>query len=252
MIHPDPEFATPQEALAHFGVLGMKWGVRKEKPPAPTYSSTVDGKALGSPITNMDNKVHTHTQDAAYQVSALLKDRYGYEVTSIQSIEQTRSNKRLIAYVEANGGNKGTIFVQPHDQNPELKKLEEKGWFGPQCGNIRATMTHETAHSMFHAEQTTEGFLNMKVVGGEHVARKTAFDAARKAAKEDGIRSWNFTKEISGYANASVWREEIEAEMFSRYHWSENNPRFIDVWGQTLHKELGLDDTPFRKAVDNG
>lgn len=29
-----PEFATPQEALAHYGVKGMKWGVTKTKPTA--------------------------------------------------------------------------------------------------------------------------------------------------------------------------------------------------------------------------
>ena len=35
-----PEFASPQEALAHYGVKGMKWGVRKPQVDAGGSSYT--------------------------------------------------------------------------------------------------------------------------------------------------------------------------------------------------------------------
>jgi hypothetical protein len=240
-----------EQALVHFGVLGMHWGQRKAKEPAPTYDSTVDGKAIGSPITKMDKTIHTHTQDAAYQVSALLKKRYGYEINELRAIPPTRQNKRYIAFVEANPKvAKGTIHVQQRDMEPELKKMETSGWFGPGTGNIRAVMTHETAHSMFHAEQITTGtLLKPKVVGGNIEARTVALRKAEAVAKANGVKRSRFRQSVSGYANASLFTEELEAEMFSQYHWNPNPPEHLKVWGETLHKEMGLDPTPFRKLV---
>jgi hypothetical protein len=240
-----------EEALAHFGVLGMHWGQRKAKEPVPTYESTVDPKALGSPITKMDKTIHTHTQDAAYQVSGLLKQRYGYEINELRAIPPIRANKHDIAFVESDPRvAKGTIHVQQRDMEPELKDLEKKGWFGPGTGNIRATMTHETAHSMFHAEEVATGsFFNPKIAGGSREARQVAMKRAEAVAKADGVKRRNFDKTVSGYANASIYREEREAEMFSQYHWNPNPPRHITAWGETLHKEMGLDPTPFRKLV---
>ncbi len=42
-----PEFASPQEALAHYGVKGMRWGVRKSELPAPPTPSS-SGVKVGS------------------------------------------------------------------------------------------------------------------------------------------------------------------------------------------------------------
>lgn len=249
--------------LMHYGVKGMKWGVRNERSllgskPVQTYETTVNAKAIGSPIKKMDKTIHTSTQDGAHQVAALLKSRYGYEITEIRAIEQTRANKNYIAYVESssnkNASPQGTVFVQPRDLNPDLKKIENTGWFAKDTGNVRALMTHETAHSMFHADQKVvrTGFLKSEVQGGNHVARGKAMKAAEEAAKADGIKTKHMTKKVSGYAHASLWKEEMEAEMFSSYHWRTDPPRFVKVWGETLHKELGVDDTPFRKVVNDG
>lgn len=254
--HIPPKPKLDNKFLEHFGVLGMRWGRRKSDDSSSkgkqTYEPTVDPIALGSPIKNMDKTIHTSTQNAAHEVAAMLKSRYGYEVTTVSAIADKRKFKNYIAYVEAgaasgNSKSKGTIHVQPRDLNPEMKKLEESGWFGKGAGNVRSVMTHETAHSMFHAEEV---YTRGKVTGGNFEARQKAFDAARKTAEDDGIKPRNMAKNISGYANAALWREESEAEMFSQYHWSPNPPRFIKTWGETLHREMGIDATPFREVVD--
>lgn len=245
-----------EKFLEHFGVLGMRWGRRKGSDSSskgkPTYEPTVDPIALGSPIKNMDKTIHTSTQNAAHEVAAMLKSRYGYEVTSVVAIEDKRKFKNYLAYVEGNaaGGNaksKGTIHVQPRDLNPQLKKAEDSGWFGAGAGNVRSVMTHETAHSMFHAEEV---YRRGKVTGGSYDARQKALEAAKKTANTDGVKTRDLAKNISGYARASMWVEESEAEMFSQYHWSPNPPKFIKVWGETLHKEMGIDPTPFREVID--
>lgn len=260
VINQNQQFASPQEALEHFGVPGMRWGHRKtDSAPAQTYSPTVDVAALKSPITHMDPIIHTETQDAAHQVAGMLSQRYGYDVTSVRAVPQTKQFKNYIAYVESNpdaknGAGKGTIFVQPRAMNAEMKKEEGSGWFGRDQGNMRAVMTHETAHSMFHAEEkfVKTGFLKGKWEGGEKAAREKAWIEAEAAAIADGIKKNQVRSKISGYANYSMWHEETEAELFSQYHWMKDPPRFVQVWGETLHNEMGIDPTPFREVVDNG
>lgn len=259
--HIPPKPQLDDKFLQHFGVLGMKWGRRKDKEGSgkakPTYEPTVDPIKLGSPIKNMDKTLHTSTQDAAHEIAGMLKQRYGYEVTTVSAIADKKKFKNYIAYVEAgaasgNSKSKGTIHVQPRDLNPELKQLENSGWFGKGAGNVRSVMTHETAHSMFHAEERVTGSVfNVKVTGGNFEARQKAFNDAVKTAEADGIKRKDVAGNISGYAKAAMWREEAEAEMFSQYHWSPNPPRFIKTWGETLHREMGIDATPFREVVDN-
>jgi hypothetical protein len=140
----------------------------------------------------------------------------------------------------------------PDDIRKELQNAEKGKWFATGTGNLKGLITHESAHAMFHADQKVKaGFFKAKVVGSTVGARDRALKAAVQQAKHDGI-SPLYPGHVSGYAAASGAKEELEAEMFSQYHWSPNPPNFIKTWGETLHHELGIDPTPFRKTGKHG
>ena len=111
-------------------------------------------------------------------------------------------------------------------------------------------VTHEAGHALFHADRVEKGGLltARRVVSAHQDARDKALMAASERAVRDGISPNDVVGSISGYAKSAGTREEIEAELFSQYHWSPRPPAFVQVWGQTLHQEMGVDATPFREA----
>lgn len=237
------------EELAHYGVKGMKWGIRKDRDDSGINPLQTQGSMT------VDPRVPQSTKDAAKAVSSLVEQRYGFHVSAVKTMSIDPSHPDyhpdMIGYVANNPGKRdGVIHVSQKDVRKPLKDAENTGWFGEGCGNPKAFLTHESAHAIFHSEQTVKnGLLGAKVVGGNMKARDKAIKAAVKQAKRDGIPLHMLGHQISGYAGTAGNREELEAEMFSQYHWSPNPPPFIRVWGQTLHQELGVNDTPFREAV---
>lgn len=228
--------------LEHFGVKGMKWGVRNE-------SGTVHRLQGKGPV--IDPRLHQTTKTAAKEVSALISDRYGFQIHTVNPItDRAELEFGTVGYVQGTPGQKGgAIFITKADVTKRLKDAENEDWFADGTGNVRGLLTHESAHAIFHAEQQTKvGFFRAKVVGGNIEARDTALKAALGEAKRSGISPEAFTTKISGYSAAANSREEAEAEMFAQYHWSPNPPSFVKTWGETLHQEMGLDPTPFRKV----
>lgn len=234
---------SPDE-LIHYGVKGMKWGVRHD--PDSGALRTQSGIVV-------EPGIHSGTKDAAVQVSGLMRDRYGLNLRNVKTIGPGHPEyPDTMAFVEPNfnnannGRNEGNIFIQAQDLTGKLRVNEKNGWLAPGCGNTKALLTHESSHSLFHANQSVKvGLLgNVKVKGGNIEARDKAFRAAAKAAHRDGVSIWS----TSGYASTAGVREELEGELFSRYHWGTDPPRFVEVWGQTLHKELGVDPTPFKEV----
>ena len=77
-------FASPQEALAHYGVKGMKWGVRKDDRPARS-----DRRAAG-----YDKKV-ARTQKEIDRIQALPKSKWSYVQKNrdsyVRDLEQYKS-----------------------------------------------------------------------------------------------------------------------------------------------------------------
>lgn len=238
-----------EEFIEHYGKKGMKWGVRNEQ-----QSTGFRGQGSGPSI---DPALHASTQLAAKEVASLIGERYGFQITQVRNLKTDNPAEYhygTVAYVQHTPGKKeGVIFTKPEDFRKELKDAEKVGWMVPGTANPRGMLTHESAHAMFHADQQTKrGIVSNKVVGDHQQARDKALAAADKQSRLDGIHPDAVFSKVSGYAAASGTREEVEAEMFSQYHWGNNPPKFIQAWGETLHREMGIDPTPFREVVKNG
>lgn len=230
--------SAPNE-LVHYGVKGMKWGVHKSDESSKYRAQTA--------TLNFEPGFHSSTKEAATEVSSLMRDRYGLDLKNIKVLGPGNSEyPGTAAYVEKNDGtNEGTVYIQAHDLRKQLKQTEEIGWMAPGTGNTKGLLTHESAHSLFHADQKVKpGFLAPKITGGHIEARDKALKAALKVAKKDGVSIWS----LSGYASNAGVRGELEGELFSQYHWATNPPRFVTEWGKTLHKELGVEPTPFKEV----
>jgi hypothetical protein len=231
------------DELIHYGVKGMRWGIRKEEGGIHRFESSQ---------LHIDPDIHPATKNAAVEVTNLVRDRYGYDINSVKTIGPDHPEyPGTLAYVEnlsmTAGAVAGTIHVQKNDLTAALKTTETDGWMAPGTGNVKALLTHECAHSVFHSDQKLLiGFGGrQKRVGSKVKALDKAFAAAVKVGKKDRIGR---LIDISGYARASGSLPELEAEMFSSYHWGTNPPRYVVAWGETLHKELGVDPTPFKEV----
>lgn len=245
----DKPHVAASSDLAHFGVKGMKWGVRHDR-----ERSGIHRLQTQSPMT-VDAKLPQTTKVAAKEVATLMDKKYGFHISALKTMALDPSHPGyhpdMIGYVQNSPGKReGVIYVTNKDVRKPLKDAEDTGWFGEGCGNPKAFLTHESAHAIFHSSQEVKtGFLgSQKVVGGNMEARNKAIKVAVKEAKKAGIPLYALGHHVSGYAGAAGVREELEAEMFSQYHWSPNPPQFVKAWGQTLHRELGIDPTPFREG----
>lgn len=230
--------------LVHYGVKGMHWGVRKDE----------SGGGLSSPAI-IEPGLHKSTSEAARKVTGLVAERYGYEVKHVKVLDSSNPDydPHVAAHVIVDvrtKDNEQTIFVQPQNLSSQMKRMHRAGWMAPGTANQTGLLTHETGHSMLHASQSvvTDSKGKRKLVGDKVKALDKALAAAQKAAEEDGHNILG----ISGYAHAAAVRHELEAELFSQYHWANNPPRLVKVWGETFHRELGIDPTPFKEVTKRG
>lgn len=232
--------------LTHYGVKGMKWGVRNDDRPAGVNRFRAPPTSGGP---KMDPKVHPDSQAAARKVAALMKDRYGFNITEVRSFGpgHPEYENGTLAYVSNTGRSKpeGVVEVTVNDIGPALKASEKAGWLAKGMGTHVGVLTHEAGHAVFHSREKYDK--QGQIVGGEHLARRKANEAMIAEARRSGIKDHKLIGKISGYAATTGIREEIEAELFSQYHWSPNPPSFVKAWGETLHHEMGIDGTPFRE-----
>jgi hypothetical protein len=237
--------AEVDEFLAHYGVKGMRWGVRKAE----------DGTGM-SPVKGID-KFPEATANALSSVATKMSSAYGFQISEVAPITGARYNN-YIAYVEAfpKGGG-GIIHAKPDiDLGEKLLQREKSGWFPPSGGHsIEAVMTHESAHAMYHVINP-----GRKSREPMDVMRKKAWDKAIKQAVADGTikppatglrrfvttqPQFQLSAKVSKYAASRLFLEETEAEMFSAYHWSPSPPKFVDAWMNEVHNQTGIRVKPF-------
>jgi len=232
--------------LVHYGVVGMKWGIRKSDETGGVHRFQTVGPKI-------DSALHKSTQVAGQDVARLMGERYGFHISELKSFGpgHPEYERGTAAYVEHTPGKRGgVIHASQADLRKSLKYSEEIGWSAKGCGHNHGLLTHEASHALFHAEEKVQmGFFKSKVVGGNIEARDAALKVAMQDAERSGIRRNQFVTNVSGYSAASGTRQEMEAELFSQYHWSPNPPSYVKVWGETLHQQMGVDPTPFREEV---
>ncbi|QFG08685.1 protease [Arthrobacter phage Ingrid] len=243
---------TADEFLAHYGVKGMKWGVRKDQETGGDDKFRFQGPTNG---VRIDSALHETTQKGAAEVASLISNRYGFHINEVLSIGPGHPEYEMgtVGYVQLGSGsaNTGSMVISQGDLAPRLQNSVDIGWTKPAVAGkeIHGLLTHESAHAMFHAQVKIVKagmFGGYKQVGGNIEARDVALGVALREADRDGIKMQNFMPSISGYAHAAGIREEAEAEMFMQYHWHADPPRFVKAWGESLHHEMGLDPTPFK------
>jgi hypothetical protein len=243
---------TAEEFLAHYGVKGMKWGVRKDRETGGDDKFRFQGPTSGVYI---DSALHKETKEGAADVASLISDRYGFHINEVLSIGPGHPEYEMgtVGYVQLGSGsaNTGSMVISQGHLAPRLQNSVDIGWTKPAVDGkeIHGLLTHESAHAMFHAQVKTVKvgmFGGYKQVGGHIEARNVALGVALREADSMGIRMQDFMSNISGYARAAGIREEAEAEMFMQYHWHADPPRFVKAWGESLHREMGLDPTPFK------
>jgi hypothetical protein len=238
--------------LEHFGVKGMKWGVRKDQETGGDDKLRFQGPNAGIYI---DAALHEDTQAGAAETASLISERYGFHIKEVTSIGPGHPEYEMgtVGYVQLGSGstNTGSIVLSQGDLTPRLQNSVDIGWTKPaiEGKEIHGLLTHESAHAIFHAQVKTvrSGMFGVKQVGGHIEARNVALSVALNEAARMGIAMPNFMHTISGYAGTAGIREEAEAEMFMQYHWNANPPRFVKAWGESLHREMGLDPTPFKE-----
>jgi hypothetical protein len=244
-----------EDTLVHYGVTGMKWGVRKEyKSSAPTRPSrVVKGtehypKSLANSMNDVSNRMNK---------------AYGYKVAEFVPLTE-REARHGIAYVRARSKT-GNVIHMTNDPKtkPMLDELQKAGWFVPTVRgkSVEGMITHESAHGLFHQAhvQKIGKIRSTSTTPAMDQMRKSAWTAAREQAVKDGdvvpgkglkklvtpSGDIQMAKKISKYAEFSMFIEEAEAEMFTAYHWSPDPPKFVDAFMNDVHGSMGKKVKPF-------
>jgi hypothetical protein len=240
------------DILEHYGMKGMRWGIRKE------YVPVSSGNRKSTQISGSNNFSKTQAV-SMNNIAQKMNKAYGLKIDEFKPLE-SRLEKKAFAYVESTNNGKNVVHVTTRsDVVKKLQECEKDGWLIPSIEGreIESLLTHETAHTLFHSVNV-EGMgakERWKARESMNSMRKSAWQKAEEQARKDGdVKSKRFrpdfpmeqlNKKISKYASSSLFIEEAEAEMFSAYHWSPKPPKFIDTFYSDIHSQMGINVQPF-------
>lgn len=123
------QFASPEEALAHFGTKGMRWGVRKDKPPKervqsfvqePVTATTKNGDVLTvTPVSKQDGRLMQAMARKFPRYRALvensavmdIKDKDGKNVGSAQVYRKSKDELNLV-WLDIEPSHRGQGYAQ--------------------------------------------------------------------------------------------------------------------------------------------
>lgn len=241
-----------EQVLEHFGVKGMKWGVRKAN-ISSAYSQPKGlehfSRSQAASMTTVAEKMH-----AAYGFQIDEYKPFGRDET-IEGFE----GQTLLAVVlpKAKGDRRNAIGVI-NDLNfykETLRKGHDAGWFAPTIPGrqVDANLTHEAAHAYLHANDAkgrgAKRDSDTLVASIRDVAWRKATDQAIRDGDASPSNAGHVFNQMGGkiskYALESRLIQEYEAEAFAAYHWSPNPPKFVDVYMNEIHKNLGKSVEPF-------
>jgi hypothetical protein len=120
------QFASPGEALIHFGVKGMRWGVRKEKDPSfgEPYSSE-NGNGHGS--KKFELKDQTQLRASNTQGFIDVRPKSGFSSPRVQkNHDELVSSLQALSKEYPNLANL-KVEVVPMSKTPEMKKFYDHG-----------------------------------------------------------------------------------------------------------------------------
>jgi 2'-5' RNA ligase len=125
-------------------------------------------------------------------------------------------------------------FTEPGGIDARLQRAVGDGLLVPGDGRVEGVVAHEGAHLLLHHPGRSD-----KV----KLAHIQAHAAARRAGRPP---EWE--GELSTYATTPGPEglfQEADAELFASYHWGGPTRRpWVRAWGETFHRELGIDPTP--------
>lgn len=229
----------------------MRWGIRKE------YQT--------SGIIGLENYTKS-TASSVNNVSKNMEKAYGFRIKECVPLSDRQVKKGFVAYVEGSTKIKDSNVIHLNTDpnlNKTLVDAQKNGWFvktNPKQA-VESMLTHESAHGMLHVN-TNKGFFKDIDPARMDSMRKNAWKKAEVQARKDGdvvskrfrpdAPEFQMAKKLSRYAEASVFLEESEAELFAAYHWSSNPPKFVDVFMNEIHSNMGKKVQPFSGRKTHG
>jgi 2'-5' RNA ligase len=233
-----------EEILEHHGVKGMKWGVRNT-------TSTTLGRTTAHKVEGLEHYTPEVGQ-AIKTVSQKMGRGYNLRIDEVVPLSE-KEDQKFLGYVRIKNKGANAIHLST---DPKLKKtlagFEKEGWFTASNGNnVESLLTHESAHALLHVRNGSG-----KPIGEQ--IRKDAWQKVADQALADGTikKRTGFSRltgdmyrdvagNVSDYAKSSFFIEEIEAEMFTSYHWAKNPPKFVDTYMKEVNTAMGKPVQPF-------